>query len=148
MPPALLASFYAWIAAIAGVFLGYSFLDWLEGTLRLEEVAAVVVFAYLWPAGVVVFSTCLLMVTPLLGFLPASSKLWHPHRAAAVGAGVGPFAIFVILSGMLFFFKSPLHISVASFFNPLALVLALAASLAGAAFGFSYARLRQKTTGA
>ena len=87
--------------------------------------------------AVVVFPTCLLVVTPLLRLLPRTSRLWHPGAAAFTGALGGPLAMYgwwLVTGGSTF-------ARIASRF-PEGKTEMIISVLVGATFGFLVARLR------
>lgn len=52
-----------------------------------------------YSVGIVVFPSCMLVVTPLLARLPSSSPLWRPLWASLVGAIAGPPVLYLWVAG-------------------------------------------------
>ena len=85
--------------------------------------------------GVVVFPTCLIVVTPLLKLLPPSSPLRRPGIAAFIGAASGPIAMYVWAA---VFLKSSF---VPDIREDAHLYFGCGSALVGATFAFTYALL-------
>lgn len=83
--------------------------------------------------AIVVFPTCLFVVTPLLRFLPSSSLLWRPAIASVIGAAAAPFAMYFWAAGYL------RHAFTPDFRDEAHLIFASASILVGATFAFLYA---------
>lgn len=135
LPKSLLATLIAWLSAVA-LMMAYSYATKPVSSWTATPVAdflkGLSILAYF--VGIVVVSTCMLVVTPLLRFLPRTSLLWSRSWAAAIGAIAGPIAMYLWTSGFRRgFFVPELHDSTHLFFG-------VCSALAGSVFAYSYAR--------
>ena len=130
----ILSTVVAWFVATAFIVI-YSFLvtepsEWpssgLGGVIR--EIGLLGYYV-----AMLVFPTCLLLVTPLLRLLPASSKLWNPRVACMVAMCVAPFGIYAwAVMYRRQFFMPELH-------DRVHVMIGLAAICAGVGFAYTYA---------
>ena len=145
MKAAIVPATFAWAVGVCAVLVAVWYTELTEAHLRgdpfslgssvFQALYTLCFFVLIYAAGVavVVFPICLLVVVPLLRFLPRSSALWRPPCAAVLGATAGPLVMYVWSAALrLEFYLPSLHDS-----NQV--VGAMAALLAGATFGYLYA---------
>ena len=134
-PKSLLSTLIAWLSAIA-LMMVYSYAtkppnSW-TATPVVDFMKGAAILSYF--VGIVIFPTCMLVVTPLLRLLPKTSLLWRPSWSCAVGAITGPIAMYLWACGFRTrFFVPELHDSTHLFFG-------VCSAVAGAVFAYSYAR--------
>jgi len=141
---AILPSIFAWIVGVT-VFLTYSYMtrnrtQWTS-TPPVQEFFQALMFIGS-AVAIVVFPTCLLIVTPLLKLLPRSSFLWRPAIAAVVGAVTAPLAMYLWAAGFL------RHTFAPDIHNEAHLAFAATSVLVGITFAFSYATSIRNTRNA
>ncbi len=135
LPKSLLATLIAWLSTVALIMV-YSYATRSASSWTATPVAdflkGLSILAYF--VGIVVVSTCMLVVTPLLRLLPRTSLLWRPSWACVIGALAGPIAMYLWTSGFRrsFFIPEP-HDSTHLFFG-------ICSAVAGTVFAYSYAR--------
>ena len=131
----LLATFVAWLSGSA-LIMAYSYATKAASSWTATPVTDVLkglsILAYF--VGIVVFPTCLLVVTPLLRLLPRTSLLWRPSLACTIGAIAGPIAMYLWTAGFRrsFFIPEP-HDSAH-------LLLGICSAVTGTVFAYSYTR--------
>ena len=138
MKRAILSAILAWIVGITFV-LAAAYVTQSPSYHTTEPVREFFQGILFWAffIGIVVFPTCLLVVTPLLKFVPHSSRLRQPCIALLIGAASGPIAMYICAALYLQRAFMP------DFREQGHLVFGCAASLIGATFAFSYARFHR-----
>ncbi len=134
---AIFAAFVAWLVGVACLMTNLCILASASSHVSqqpVREFFGAIGFFGLW-VGIVVFPTCLFVVTPLLKLLPRSSWIWRPKCAACIGAMAGPFAIYLWLAKL---FQLPLSLSNDP--QHFTLSVTLTSALVGATFAYFYAR--------
>lgn len=146
MKAAIVPATIAWAVGVCVMLVIFYYDEYTEAHLRgdpfsvgssvFEALYTLCFFGLVYGVGVaaVVFPLCLLVVVPLLRFLPRSSPLWWPPFAATIGAAAGPLAMYVWSAALRFEFYLP------SAHDSNQVWGAVAALLVGAAFGYLYAK--------
>jgi hypothetical protein len=130
---ALLATVIAWFATVM-LMVGYGYAtkpnpSW-SATPVLDFLRDLALLCYF--VGIVVVPTCMLIVTPLLAFVPRTSLLWRPVWACVVAAISGPFVMYLWAAGFRGrFFVPELHDSTHRYLGFLSL-------FAGVVFAYRY----------
>jgi hypothetical protein len=137
---AILSAIIAWVVGVTFV-LATAYLTRSPSYYTAEPVREFFHGILFWAfyVGIVAFPTCLLIVAPLLKFIPPSSGLRHPGIALLVGAASGPVAMYIWAALYLRrAFMPDIREQAHLFFG-------CASALVGATFAFSYARFRRNT---
>ncbi len=140
MKRAIISAVLAWIVGITFVLvIGYvtrSPSYYTAEPVR-EFFQGILFWAYF--IGIVVFPTCLLVVTPLLNLVPPSSRVREPGIALLIGAASGPIAMYIWAALYL------RRAFVPDIREQAHLFFGCASALIGATFAFTYARSHRNT---
>lgn len=132
-PKSIFATFIAWLLSMA-MLMVYSHLT-KSGSSSNSLVGLLTDLLFLATStGIVVFVTCMVIVTPLLCLLPKGSILWRPVWASIAGLILGPVAMYLWFCGATRKLFAPIV------FDSTSIFFGVCSALTGALFAYFYSK--------